>query len=97
LALAIFKVYFLVNILFWFMFVSFFHLYLYSFKLSCPFISNIPSSYAYQFPLSPKANSRRRGMSLTELTPLHWRLYFLIFLLSPPTFIRISSHVLNKL
>ncbi len=89
--------FFFTNILFWFMFVSFFCLYLYSFKLSCPFISNIPSSYAYQFPLSPKANSRRRGMSLTELTPLHWRLYFLIFLLSPPTFIRISSHVLNQL
>jgi hypothetical protein len=55
--------------------VSFFRLYLYSFKLSCPFISNIPSSYAYQFPLSPKANSRRRGMSLTELTPFHWRMF----------------------
>ena len=52
--------------------VSFFfpsRLYLYSFKLSCLFISNIPSSYAYQLLLSPKANSRRRGMSLTELTP----------------------------
>ena len=55
--------------------VSFFRLYLYSFKLLCPFISNIPSSYAYQFPLSPKANSGRRRMSPTELPPFHWHMF----------------------
>jgi hypothetical protein len=70
--------------------VSFFflpsHLYLSSFKLSYLFIPNIPSSYAYQLPLSPKANSRRRGMSLTEHTPFHLRMF--------SHFSSLSSHIL---
>jgi hypothetical protein len=55
-------------------------------KLSCPFISNVPSSYAYQFPLSPKANSGRRRMSPTELPPFHWHMF--------SHFSSLSSHLL---
>ncbi len=47
----------------------------------------IPSSYAYQLPLSQKANSRRRGMSLTEFTPFSLAYVFSFFLLSPLTFL----------
>jgi hypothetical protein len=36
--------------------------------------------------LSPKANSRRRGMSLTELTPFHWHMF--------SHFSSLSSHLL---